>query len=157
MRKLIVMAIVAAALMGTGCERTWNAANRSALKEDIASLLAQCDLHGRVPEKCSMIGATRDGRCEVDVTPEEIAQFVDRLGLEMIDQGNPDHRAVLTRLTEASPAFFEHEGAEGLEAWVAFGRPPTLRLKSGTAFENLLVVYSPLSARACLLVSYAYG
>lgn len=157
MRTLLILATVAVSITGIGCERTWNEVNRSALEADLTSLLGQCEIADPTPEKCSMIGTTRDGRCEVALTPEDVAHLVKCLGLEMIDQGNPDHRAVLTRLTEASPAFFEHEGAEDLEAWVAFGRPPTLRLKSGTAFEHLLVVYSPFSARACLLVSYAYG
>ncbi len=157
MKTFLLLVLIASSVMVAACGRTWNALNRSALEADITSLLNSCGIEGRTPEHCSMIDTTRDGRCEIELTREEVASLVEHLGLEELDRDQPNHLALLNRLKEVSPSCFENGGPDGPQAWVVLGRPPALRLKSGSSFEYLLIVYEPSAVRASLLVSYAYG
>lgn len=157
MKTFLLLVLIASSVMVAGCGRTWNALNRSALEADITSLLNSCGIEGRIPEHCSMIDTTREGRCEIELTMEEVASLVEHIGLEEIDRDQPDHLALLNRLKEISLSSFDHDGPEGPQAWVVLGRPPALKLKSGSSFEYLLIVYDPSATRASLLVSYAYG
>ena len=150
--------VVTGALSLSSCERVWNAVNRSALEEDVRSLLTTRAIEQNVPVTCSMVGATRDGVCGLEMAWSEIAFVVEQLNLVVLDPADPQHLAYLNQLQGSSTSCLQpDDDAESSKAWVALGRPPELRLESGAAFEFLLVIYRQSESRACFLMSYAYG
>ena len=158
MKTVRILLVATIVLPLASCERAWNAVNSSALEADVASLLDQCGLEDRVPEACSMICTNRDGICEFDLMPAEVAQLVEQLGLSELDSTDTEHLDVLNRLQMASPSCVgQHENTEALDGWIVLGRPPELTLKSGTSFEYFLIIYKHSESRACLQLSYAYG
>jgi len=142
----------------SSCERAWNAVNRSALEDDVESLLARCGIEQSAPVSCSMVGATRDGVCGLALSWPQINRLVEELNLVVLDPGDPQHSALLDQLQGSPPTCLQpDDDTELSQAWIALGRPPELRLESGSAFEFLLVFYRQSDSYACFQMSYAYG
>lgn len=103
-----------------------------------------------------MLGATRDGECSLRLAPSAAGALIRGLKLEAIpaDAAATSSLSLLVRLkgpgcAAALSGPIERHGIEG--------RPASLRLMGGSAFEYLLLSFDPRSQRACLQVSYAYG
>jgi hypothetical protein len=142
-------------LLLVGCEPLWNAANRSALESDIRAILKPA---GVVPQQleCRMVGATRDGSCSVSLTRAETASAIRALALESMPS-SADVPSPLARLAaRAGPSCAAGEPTS-LATYGLSGRPKSLRLPSGSAFEYLLLTINKSTGQACLQVSYAYG
>ncbi|MBK9063207.1 MAG: hypothetical protein IPL89_08430 [Acidobacteria bacterium] len=147
-------AAVAALALGAlvGCARAWDFGNRAGLLSDVTALLAA---HGVTPRNldCRMEGTTRDASCSFRAPAAEVEALARALALEQVDLA-ADSRSPLFRLVALAPG---RCGARGVPASGAAGRPASLRLKSGRAFEFLVLFHADGAEEACLFLSYAYG
>ncbi len=141
-----------ASLLGVlSCERAWDLANRDSLRRDLTAL---CAAHGVKVEPCGchMVGQTRDGVCHVRLDMGQIEWLATRIGLVRVDTLPEGPRAELAARVAARC------GGEGTRwTYAAFGRPASLRLPSGRAFEYLVVTVWAETGEACLSVGYAFG
>ena len=142
-------------LLLIGCAALWNPVQRGGLDADVRQLLRRA---GVTPAQldCRMLGATRDGECSLRLAPSDAGALIRSLKLEAIpaDAAATSSLSLLVRLkgpgcAAALSGPIERHGIEG--------RPASLRLMGGSAFEYLLLSVDPRSQRACLQVSYAYG
>jgi len=141
-RLALLVAPVAVAVSLAACERLWDAANRGGAEKDAAALLAR---HGVVVKDlaCRMEGTTRTAACSGSLSPADAEKAASALGLGSLDERALGRGDV---------------GCIGLP-WRrgAWGRPASLRLANGSAFEWLVLAVDPATGRACLAFSYSYG
>ncbi len=152
---LLRVAGALACLLFVGCEPLWNAANRSGLESDVRQLLETAAV---VPQhlECRMVGSTRDASCSLRLSSSETASVIHTLALERIHP-SPESPSPLARLiARAGPSCVSGSSAS-LEAFGIAGRPGSLRLPGGSAFEYLLLTVNPSTGQACVQVSYSYG
>jgi hypothetical protein len=100
-----------------------------------------------------MEGTTRDASCTFRATAAEVDALSRGLNLASVSSG-ADSRSPLARLVARAPG---RCGAGALSASGVAGRPASLRLKSGRAFEFLVLFRGPGADEACLFLSYSYG
>lgn len=156
MRILVRSWPVAAAALALGvlfgCARAWDYGNRAGLRSDVAVLLAG---HGVKPADldCKMEGTTRDASCSFRAPAAVVEALARALALEPVDLV-ADSRSPLSRLVARAPG---RCAARGVPASGVSGRPASLRLKSGRAFEFLVLFHADGADEACLFLSYAYG
>lgn len=126
----------------TACEGLWNAANRGGAARDAAALLAP---HGLVVKDlaCRMEGTTRAATCTGTLSVADAERAAGALGL-----GTLEERA----LGRGDVGCIELPWRRGV-----WGRPASLRLPHGTAFDWLVLGLDPATGRACLAFSYSYG
>ena len=131
-------AALALGLLSGGCARAWDAGNRAGLRSDVTALLAG---HGVGPREfdCRMEGMTRDASCTFRATAAEVDALFRGLNLASVSSG-ADSRSPLARLVARAPG---RCGAGALSASGVAGRPASLRLKSGRAFEFLVLFRGP--------------
>lgn len=142
-------------LLLMGCESQWNAVNRSVLETDIRAILKTAAV---VPQQleCRMVGSTRDGSCSVSMTQSETDSVIRALALDSVPS-SADVPSPLARLVaRAGPSCAVGEPMS-LATYGLSGRPKSLWLPSGSAFEYLLLTIHKSTGQACLQVSYAYG
>lgn len=143
------------AVLVAGCERAWDSANRVALRNDLWRLCARNGVAVELHD-CRMVGSTRDGICAARVTEEDVTRLVEGLGLTRVDAAAiGDPRLVAALRTAACNG--GDDSTDRPEVYAVFGRPATLRLPDGTAFEHLVMVVRSLGRGVCLYASYAYG
>jgi hypothetical protein len=138
-----------------GCEPLWNAANLSDLESDIRALLNPAAV---VPLQmdCRMVGATRDGSCTVSLTRAETDAVIRALVLESVPS-SADVPSPLARLFARAGSSCALGESMPLATYGLSGRPKSLRLPSGSAFEYLLLTINTSTGQACIQVSYAFG
>jgi hypothetical protein len=138
-----------------GCEPLWNAVNRSALKSDIRAILKPA---GVVPQQleCRMVDSTRAGSCSVSLTQAETDAVIRALALERVP-ASANVSSPLARLVVHAGQSCAAGEPKPLAIYGLSGRPKSLRLSSGSAFEYLLLTINKSTGQACLRVSYAYG
>ncbi len=150
----VLMCVVATSALFAGCERLFSALNESALESDVRTLLKGASVDAQ-QLRCHMAGATRQGACSLQLSPSEMQGIVTALALE------PTSDAMTPRTPGALKApdawvTCGHQPGAALTTFGAGGRPATLRLSNGSAFQSLMVMRDP-SGRACLLAEYSYG
>ncbi len=142
-----------------GCETIWNYINQPTLKRDVVELFRS---HGVALNNpcCRMIGTSRSARCELRLTPEQVNLIVKGLNLkasklEYLAEGNPWIKIPEPKRGCLTSKFFQ--GVKQVNVYGVEGRPPQLRLKSGSAFEYFILFQDLESDNVCIQVSYAYG
>jgi len=148
----------ACAILTASCSGLWNAANRSALQADVATILSIDP--AQIPMKCAMIGGTRSGYCVLPADEMQIVAWADRLGLSARTVSLQDVETVPPLASEGPVgclAASTFDSIEGMPAYWIAGRPAALELEGGGQFEYLLLIHDPASASACVQASYAYG
>lgn len=131
----------------------WNLANAPGAKADIETVLrdnAGVDLQ---ISNAHMIGATRQACAEVDLSGEKCASIVQRLGLKEFTVADTP---VLFH-ADGCPLYDKFKNGDPIKAYKIDGRPDSLRLKSGSAFESLYLFYQSETNKCCIVVDYAYG
>jgi hypothetical protein len=154
--RALVVVLALAALVA--CDALWSAANRDALTADVGGLLRQHGAAGAAPQ-CGMIGATRDGTCRFQATPEQVAALAEGLGLRPTSPAEDGPDGAELRHWETRDGCRRSGAFAGPTATThrSERRPPRLRLGHGGAFEYLLLYHQPATGEACVQVSYAYG
>lgn len=142
-------------LLLAGCGPLWNAANRSSLTVDVREVLGTA---GVVPERleCGMTGTSRQAACPVSLSPAQVESVVRTFALERIDL-SPESTSPLARLVAGAGTGCVGLSKGSVTAFGIAGRPKSLRLGSGRAFEYLLLSVVPSTGQACVLVCYSYG
>lgn len=116
---------------------------------DMAELFDRAGVKGLSP-RCHMVGWTRNVACTMPAGEPAAAALAAALGLEA---SRPDAGAGLpARIVALCP-----EAAGSTAAWWIAGRPASLRLPSGSAFEFLVLHHDRARGVAMLCTSYAYG
>jgi hypothetical protein len=150
------LAPIVLTLIVSSCSSLWNRANVNTIKGDIEALLdrngVQVDL-----QNCTMVGSTRTGMCRFRHDVGAADAIIQALHLDPVLFENATVAFIDAEL-EAGCGSYPNilEGSGGM-LYLISGRPQSLRLSNGTAFEYLLLLYNPSSGEACLQVSYAYG
>ena len=142
---LVAIGIV---LLSAGCEKVWTVANRGHLQRDMTALAQQVGVTLTAPD-CHMVGMTRDGVCTFKTSSRQIAQLVQGLKLKS-ESANP----LLETRCGSQDAF---RAATRLYRYSVGGRPPELRLKDGSAFQFLSLLYNAGNQSACVALSYSDG
>ena len=143
----------------TGCDAAWNLANRGSLRSDVTELFKN---HGVTVSdlKCNMIGTTRSAVCEFRGKTDQVTSLVRGLKLKALEGGETSREALLRRIPEAPQgclACFPFQTASQMKIYMSERGAKELRLKSGGAFEYLILFQDLGSSRVCVQVSYAYG
>jgi len=128
-----------------GCGRLWYADDASPLEADVAALLAGQGIHA--PVACHMLGATRNGVCELRASTKELAALEAGLGLK---PASPvDYRGW------ESPAGCRAEqgfgSASAPAVYVSNRRDPRL-----PGFEFLILYQERGTDRLCIEIGYEY-
>jgi hypothetical protein len=138
-----------------GCDPLWNAGNRSGLEADVRELFRKAAV---VPQhlECRMVGSTRGASCSLLMSPSESATVIRTLALESIQPSSEVSHPVARLIARAGPSCVAGASAP-LAAFGITGRPDSLRLPSGSAFEYLLLTIDESTGQACVQVSYSFG
>lgn len=138
------------------CGSLWSRANVGQLKTDVEGLFEQVDTHVSF-QSCSMLGTTRTGYCRFDIGNVTLDTIIEKFSLVPVAFENATI-AFIDEEFEAGCGSFPLilEGSGG-KLYLISGRPQSLRLSNGAAFEYLLLLLNPSSGEGCLQVSYAYG
>lgn len=169
-KPLILGLVVFLCFIAAGCNFIWDASNSNSLKKDIVELTSQCKVKISKPD-CNMIATSRQGYCKFTSTKKEIMALVNGLKLNKARAGltadalveNTDMDSQYDReiwgLEQMLKPFdiFKVNDKTKIIAFLINGRPDQLHLKSGRAFEYLLLYYDAISSQACIFVCYAYG
>jgi len=152
---MLRLSIALACLLLVGCDSLWNSVNRSGLETDMREILKAAAV---VPSHldCTMVGSTRDGSCSLRMSPSEVESVIRALALENISPSSETPSPLARLVARGDPGCVVGDSAP-LEAFGIAGRPPVLRLPSGSAFEYLILTFSTSTGQACVHVSYAYG
>ena len=144
-----------ACLLPIGCGPLWNAANRSGLEADVRELLKRAAV---VPQhlECRMVGSTRAAACSLSMSPTETASVIRTLALESIHPSSEASSPLARLIAHAGPSCVAGTSAQ-LAAFGIAGRPSSLRLPGGSAFEYLILTINASTGQACVQVSYSYG
>jgi hypothetical protein len=144
-----------ACLMLTGCAPLWNAVNRSGLESDVRQLLKTAAV---VPQHlyCRMLDSKRDASCTLQLSPSETASVIRALALKSIHSLSDPPTSLARLNADAGPSCVAGSASE-LASFGIAGRPNSLRLPSGSAFEYLLLFSNESTGQACIQVSYSYG
>ena len=156
LRLRILLAMVLAWPMLTGCDAWWDRVNRTGLSRDIGELLVPFGIQAE-DLACQMVDATRTGVCWTKLDDGQESGMVAGLGLWKV-QSEDDERA--KQMWEADGGCREQVAFDGsipLDVYRSAVRPGALRLAGGSSFEYLLLYVVPTSGEACIQVSYAYG
>jgi hypothetical protein len=142
-------------LLLIGCEPLWTAANRSGLESDVRHILKTAAV---VPQhlECRMVGSTRSGSCSLRMSPTETASVIRNLALESIHSSSDTPSPLARLIAHAGPSCVANASVP-LAAFGIAGRPTSLRLPSGSAFEYLLLTINQSTGQACVQVCYSYG
>ena len=153
-RATLVLAFITVTI--TACGSLWSRANVGALEADVQTLFEQSGIQVSL-QNCSMVGSTRTGFCRFDNHGGMAEAVIKDFGLEPVLFENATI-AFIDAEFEAGCGSYPSilEGSEG-KLFLISGRPQSLRLPNGSAFEYMLLIYSVSSGDACLQVSYAYG
>jgi hypothetical protein len=144
-----------AVLLLTGCASLWTITNRSGLEADVRALLKTATVAPQHLD-CRMVGTTRKAACSLRLSPPETAAVIRALALESIPTSSETSSPQARLIAHAGPSCV----AETSRPVVRFGlgnRPNSLRLPSGTAFDELLLTINTSTGQACVQVSYSYG
>lgn len=157
LRYLHILPLVAMLSLATACDRTWNDANRSTLRSDVASLLESHGIERKGIVSCRMVGTTRAGVCSLTLAPDEVNRLVEGLGLDPVDLKSQEGQELLKLITAEDDTADELHGkaSKNQQIWGQSDRPPQLTFKQGAAFEYLVLSYWQSDAWARLYVSYS--
>jgi hypothetical protein len=144
-----------ACLLLTGCGPLWNASNRSGLDSDVRQLLKTAAV---VPQHldCRMLGSKRHASCTLQMSPSETASVIRALALKSIHSLSEAPSSLAHLIADAGPSYVAGSSSE-LAIFGIAGRPNSLRLPSGSAFEYLLLTINESTGQACIQVAYSYG
>jgi hypothetical protein len=149
-RSVLVVLVVAVSLL-TGCTTLWDAANRPGLRSDVLALLEESGIHGATVEACHMVGSTRTGNCEFVLDEQQVDDLVAALAMEPLTYENWIAGAVSTEDGSCIG-----EPGQDLPTWTRFGDRGPFSVGDLTFFYVALQ-YNPADGRACLQVEYPYG
>ena len=150
---LVFLLFFACVVVGIDCRGSWNRANQRGLESDATSLLRTIGVQDPQPN-CEMVGTTRNGYCLLDLTPREQRLVIEGLGLVRLEDANDLARFGLNSGGCLDSIFQE---IRGTLRYAVSGRPESLRLSSGSAFEFLILSHCPSQTQVCLDLGYAYG
>mgnify|MGYP000901144348 CR=1 FL=1 len=142
-------------LLLIGCEPLWSAANRSRLEADVRHILKTAAVMPQHLE-CRMVGTTRNASCSLRMTPTETASVIRTFALASIHSSSESPSPLARLVAHAGPSCVASASVP-LAAFGIAGRPTSLRLPSGSAFEYLLLTINESTGEACVQVSYSYG
>ncbi|GAB5535552.1 MAG: hypothetical protein Rubg2KO_18010 [Rubricoccaceae bacterium] len=129
---------------------------------EVGTLLRAHDI-GFDDLECRHIGRTRDVACTLVLSDEAFDHTVSALQLRPVPPSNaaatsdPDGLGRLAQARAGDCVYATLPSGEGGGAFGTLGRPETLRLEEQVGFEHALLYRERSEARACLLLSYAYG
>ena len=152
---LIRLSSALACILLTGCGPLWNAANRSGLESDVRQLLKTASI---VPQhlECRMLGSKREASCTLQISPSETTSVIRTLALKSIHSLSEAPSSLARLIAHAGPSCVAGSSS-ALAIFGIAGRPNSLRLPSGSAFEYLLLTINESTGQACIQVSYSYG
>lgn len=136
-----------------GCERVWDLANRRAATADVRALVAAASIPTETLD-CHMVGTTRAVECQLGADPDAVARLVATLALTPVEPGSAVGAAASAR--DEAPADLAG-GARPVPTFGVAGRPATLRLPNGTAFDHLFLFLDTGASTIWLRLTYAYG
>ena len=144
------------AMSMTACGLLWSRANVGALQTDVQTLFEQTGIQISF-QNCDMVGTTRTGYCRFIDPNGTVEALIQTYDLEPVALENATIAFIDAELEAGCGSFPSIlEGSEGV-LYLISGRPLSLRLSNGSAFEYMLLLYSASSGEACLQVSYSYG
>jgi len=156
-------------VMLAGCNVVWNILNRSSLRQDISGLALLYGVKITNPT-CNMIDTSRQGYCIFLASEKEIQALAGGLKLVSVraeaasneavySTDDNAHERAMIYLEQTIKPFEIYKVADeaNIRKFFIGGRPSSLHLASGRAFEYLLLYYDPTTLRACIFVCYAYG
>jgi hypothetical protein len=147
-RRLRLLALLAAAMLATGCRLAWNLWARGDLARDVKSLMArQGIMLSNV--KCHMFGTLRAGACTFPLTADETTRIMQSLKLRVLTP-TENVREFRGGCSETSPydTGFVRAFRSG-----SF-RPAELRLRDGGGFDYVYLYQHPTTRTACMQISY---
>lgn len=155
--KLLFASFIAFTL--SSCDAAWNLANRRSLENDLTELFNKHGV-GVADPVCNMIGTTRSATCEFRASTEQVTSLVGGLNLREVGPEDSTRDCLLTRIPEPNTGCLgcrSLKNAARLRVYLSERRPQELRLKSGGAFEYLILFQDLDTGSVCVQVSYAYG
>jgi hypothetical protein len=151
--RIIALPVIAVCLLATGCGRVWDAANSKTLDSDVRSLLSASGIPGDFLA-CHMIETTREAECSFRAGVPAISALSRSLSLSPLQDG--PSRGLLAFVKGKTPPDVPPDW-HGVLVLAVTGRPPALRLKSGSAFEYLFLFHDATRNVAWLRVAYSSG
>ena len=152
---VIRICAVLGCLLAAGCGLLLNVANRSGLESDVRKILKKAAVVPRQID-CRMVASTRDGACSFSITRSEAEAFIRALKLESIISSSESGSYLAHLVSQLGPSCVAGGPADLVTLGIA-GRPKSLRLPSGSAFEYLILTINESTGKACLQASYSYG
>jgi len=143
----------------TGCETIWNYGNKRALKKDIIELFKKHGVAIKYPV-CNMIGTTRDATCEFRASADQVSSLVRGLNLKEVGVESASKPNMLLKVNQANVgclACRSFKNVSKIKVFTSGHRPSELRLKSGAAFEYLILFQDLDTDKVCVQVSYSYS
>ena len=142
-------------LLLVGCDLLWDAANRSTLTSDVRELLKMAEA---LPQQldCHMVGSTRNAACALRLSQSEVASVIRTFALVRVDPSPVSPSPFAGLPVHLGPSCVAGSNAPRVAFGVS-GRPMHLRLRSGSAFEYLLLTLDPSTGQTCVQVAYASG
>jgi len=107
-----------------------------------------------------MIGTTRGATCEIRASADQVSSIVRRLNLKEVegqDMSKANLQLKLPQLKEGCLACRSFKNVSKIRAYLSGRRPSELRLKSGVAFEYLILFQDLDTDKVCVQVSYSYS
>ena len=142
-----------------GCDTIWNLTNRGALERDIVDLFRNQGL-AITNLKCNMIGTSRSATCKFRASAEQVASLVRSLNLKEVETEDATKGNSVLSVPEANvgcmtcPPFAKRPR---MRIYLSERRPRELRLKSGSAFEYLVLLQRLDTDEVCVQIAYSYG
>jgi hypothetical protein len=103
-----------------------------------------------------MVGSTRDAACSLHMSAADTASVIRTFALERIDPSSEPPSNLARLVADVGPSCVAGT-AKPLATFGISGRPNSLRLPSGSAFEYFLLTIDESTGQACVQVSYAFG
>jgi len=142
-----------------GCETIWNYGNKWALKKDIVELFKKNGVVIKDPV-CNMVGTSRDATCEFYASVDQVSSLARSLNLKEVEGEGGSMANLLLKVPESKVGCLicrSFKNVSKIRVYMSGQRPIELRLKSGAAFEYLILFQDLDTDKVCVQVSYSYG
>jgi hypothetical protein len=137
----------------------WNYGNRPALKRHIVELFQKHGVTINDPV-CNMIGTTRGATCEFQASAHQVSSLVQGLNLKEVGVESVSKPNMLLKVNQANVgclACRSFKNVLKMKVFTSGHRPNELRLKSGSAFDYLILFQDLDTDKVCVQVSYSYS
>lgn len=147
-RRLKSLALLAVAMLATGCGFAWNMWARGDLRRDVRRLMAGQGV-AVASVKCRMFGTLRAGACTFPLTADETTRIVQGLKLRVLapTENIREFRGGCSQTPPYDTGFVRTFRSGAF-------RPAELKLPDGGGFDYVYLYHHPTSGTACLQISY---